>query len=183
MPITINELQNLLVQYLEVVRHIDQINHQNGDLNEILRPNDQRIKQIQMPFAFSQSFIYYYIVNNPRVIGLDEINENDLYLPGNLRDFDVVYQENDSKINIEVKGNGQGDGFQRFRLHALESDYVFWLKLRKNENNYFFDLAVFNPDILTELVHNINNEVLITWVTLINNYSDRISLFPNVQLH
>jgi hypothetical protein len=164
MPIlTQNEIKNLHARYINVVNFI---NEQN--LNQ---PNGHRIKQVQLPSSLTQSIAYHFIINNPNIIGQENITLNN-FREGNNRTYDLIYELDNDVINIEVKATGT-DIFQRFRPHALTAHFVIWLNFNEN----FYDIAVFSPNILTP---NNNGEVDISWTTLME--SNNITLIQNNEI-
>ncbi|MFZ4412521.1 MAG: hypothetical protein ACOYOV_05515 [Bacteroidales bacterium] len=152
--LTLTQIRNLHTRYTAVVNFI---NTQNEG-----QPNGLRIKQVQLPSSMTQSLVYYFIVNYPNHIGLENIIVGNL-AEGNNRTYDLIYQTGIHPINIEVKATGTND-FQRFRPHALTANFVFWLNFR----GALYDIAIFNPNILTPRN---NGEVDITWrnLTILQN--------------
>ncbi len=84
---------NLYNSYLGTVQLINESN--------LGQPNYMLIKQIQIPVNLSHSIAYLHILNNPNLVGTNQ---------------------------IEVKSSGTSN-FQRFRRKAISSNLVIWMKI------------------------------------------------------
>lgn len=156
-----NDLLTYYLRYYDVITYITKINKNH--------PDNQRIKQIQIPSSLTQSIAFYFVLENPTVIGLTKINRDQLN-EGSNRTFDLIYYST-RNINIEVKSTGSNT-FQRFRTKALSANFVIWINFKEANK---FDIAVFFPHILNP--HN-KKEVEIVWHELdkygiIKYYRDR----------
>jgi len=154
--LTAKQMQSLFKRYYRVINYIDKIN--------MGKSSNQKIKQIQIPSTLTQSIAYYYILNNPSIIGLSQIDQI-LLEQGNNKTHDFIYKGN-STINIEIKSTGFTNDYQRFRPNALKAHYALWLNFSFKSNNY--DLAVFNPKNLKPVK---NGEVNINWDNLLKNHN------------
>jgi hypothetical protein len=164
MRLTQIEISDLFDRYRETVNFIENIN-QGYTTN-------QRIKQVQFPSRLTESFIYYYLLQNPHLINQNQITPDDLEEGAN-ESYDLIYRP--QNINIEVKGTGTSE-FQRFRPQALTADFVFWINLN---DDLQYDLAVFQPNIL---IPNKSGEVPIKWSRLLINYENDINIIQNINL-
>lgn len=145
-----NELLDYYLKYRNVIAYIADLNSNS--------PDNQQIKQIQIPSSLTQSIAYYFILENPLVIGLTQIDSN-LLKEGSNRTYDLIYN---STSNIEVKATGSNT-FQRFRKTALSANFAIWINFNVGNN---FDIAVFIPQIINP---NDRKEVEIDWRNL-NKY-------------
>jgi|GEM_PF-3084927 len=132
--LTLDKIKDYYSKYCEVVSFIAEIN--------ISQPENQKIKNIQVPVSLSQSLAYHFLQEIPSSINLEEITV-DLLKEGNNRTFDLIYN-GERKVNIEVKATGTKK-FQRFRKKALSADYVIWINFTSITS---YEIAVFNPIIL-----------------------------------
>lgn len=108
MDITINTLV-----YLENVR----------DENEdpVIK---ESIKNIQVPVRLSESIALRLLYDNH--IKFEKYTADDYKYGAERGDFDIENDNGIKKLNIEVKATGS-DIFQRFREHALKSDFTIWI--------------------------------------------------------
>jgi hypothetical protein len=155
-------IYKLYDRYISVVQLIREKN--NGQSKNML------IKQIQIPVNLSHSIAYYYLINNPDLIGLNK-TKSQLLNEGTHRTHDLLYGINNT-TRIEVKATGTSN-FQRFRQKAISSDLVIWLNIYENKT---LDIATFNPSILNaqdriEIAIDWKGIIKIDGVTLIKKLS------------
>lgn len=111
-------IYELYDRYISVVQLIREKN--NGQSKNML------IKQIQIPVNLSHSIAFLHLLNNPDLIGLNNI-QSELLKEGTHRTHDLLYGVNKT-TRIEVKATGTSN-FQRFRQKAILSDLVIWLNI------------------------------------------------------
>jgi hypothetical protein len=156
-------IYKLYDRYISVVQLIREKN--NGQSKNML------IKQIQIPVNLSHSIAYYYLINNPDLIGLNNI-KSELLNEGSHRTYDLMYGIKNT-TRIEVKATGTCN-FQRFRQKAISSNLVIWLNIYENKT---LDIATFHPSILNAQDR---IEIAIDWKKIIK--IDGVSLIEKLSL-
>ena len=131
-----NQINKLIVVTVEILNFIKSKKKEIDD-NKI----SESLKNIQVPVRLSESIALNLILDNV----IPELKDYTFLFGKKRGDYDIVGNSNKKYINIEVKATG-ADIFQRFRRHALNSDYTIWIdffgfrkeKIIKDYRIFFF---------------------------------------------
>jgi hypothetical protein len=113
----ITELLNLTIEIIQFIQE-----KRDATAHEIV---EESIKNIQVPVRLSES-IALGLLQESKITIEEETSPEDFKPGEGLGAFDIEYRKGDVKIDIEVKATGTSE-FQRFRKHALDSDYTIWI--------------------------------------------------------
>jgi hypothetical protein len=159
-----NQINTLLGFVRDIVNYINEFNIDDADLD--------CIKQIQIPSRLSENIALSLCENGFIDIGFEALKENFKFGVG-VNDYDIEYDiEGEENIRIEVKATGTNI-FQRFRQHALQSDYTIWIDFHglRNEGGRNTDYSVYffkTIDVFREFINRNEKEMSVT--KLIEDY-------------
>lgn len=162
--VRLNEDQtNTLLGFVrDIVNYINEFNIDDPDLD--------CIKQIQIPSRLSENIALNLCQNGNINIEIDTTPECFIFGVGR-KDYDIEYdlEDEEDNIRIEVKATGTNT-FQRFRKHALQSDYTIWIdfyglrneeEINTNYSVYFFRTI----DVFREFMNRDEKEMSIEKIT------------------